>query len=40
MFLRLDGEPEVLSYGAKILIQIHDRLVQINEDEEINKCAD
>ena len=37
IFMCLDTELESLSYGAKILLRIHERLICINEDGDLNK---
>ena len=36
-FLSLDGDMQKLSSGAKILIKIYERLLQINEDVDVTK---
>ena len=37
MFIELDSEIDRLSYGAKILLEIYDRLLLTNEDKDINR---
>ena len=35
-FMKLECDMEFLSAGAKVLIGMHDRLLQINEDHNVN----
>ena len=37
MFIELDSEIDRLSYGAKILLEIYDRLLLTNEDKDVNR---
>ena len=36
LFMNVDGDMNELSAGAKILLKIHERLLLINEDKDIN----
>ena len=36
MFMNVDGDMNELSYGAKILMKIYERLLLINEDKDLN----
>ena len=36
LFMKLDSDINVLSDGAKILLAMYERLVEINEDEDVN----
>ena len=39
LFVQVDGDVEELRFGARILLEIYDRLIVINEDNNINSHA-
>ena len=40
LFMNVNGDMNELSFGAKILLKIHERLLLINEDKDINGSND